>query len=541
MQFRVKQLSLAVGAALTTGMAGHALALDPTQFSTSDTEQIYVSGSSGQDPGLVTAIARLCVAGTMDLYKDGTSQAAYFCSITTSLFPGATKSKVVLYKSSAGGSGNGVNPLLGSGTALSFMSMGTIQSFVGTLCPISSVVPSVSVTGGGIIPTYNIRTCIGTPTSITASNVPFAGLSDMEPPLFSDSTAAGAMNSVTKNALVFGFAVSESLYRALQSIQGLDSTSTTADTTGLQTDTTITRISSLPIRDNETNMPSLSRDVLGSLFNGNITDWSTIRGPGGTHMPASVVVGTVSQAAENTVYIARRAYSSGTQKWTQLYMYNGIFDPSLQTKCYVLASQPLFSSNQAESSLNTTAECTKGGLHGTSADPVSQGSGSGDVRNCLAAHNAGGQWAIGIISTESGYSAGSGWRFIKINGYSPSLANVVSGRYTSWVEQALNLPSYFTTASIVPATSQAFITSLYTSLGETDNIKALNAAQPQVWGSGALLQLPTVVTPVAPSSGGLTQSFVLGSPINYYSKSTGALDNCVPAIAFPGNPFTQNN
>src|SRR5262249_14069171 len=290
------------------------------------------------------------------------------------------------------------------------------------------------------------------------------------------------------NALVFGFAVSESLYRALQSLQGLDSTSTAADTTGLQTDTTITRISSLPIRDNETNMPSLSRDVIGSLFNGNILDWTTIKGPNGQTMPTLAVAGSVTVTVDPTVYIARRAPTSGTQKWTQVYLYNSIFDPHLAPKCYPKPVQPLFSNaSQDESSTNTTAECTSGGLHGTANDPVSQGSGSADVRNCLTAHSGGGQWAIGIISTESTFSTGSGWRFIKVNGSSPSLANVVSGKYTSWVEQALNKPSFFGTR---PATAQAAVNRLYASLGETDNIKALNGAQPQVWGSGALLQLP---------------------------------------------------
>src|SRR5262249_32329953 len=85
MQFRIKQLSLAVGAALTAGISGHVFALAPADFNSTpgDTEEVWVSGSSGQDPGFATAVARMCVAGSLDKYNDGTAQTAFFCSINT--------------------------------------------------------------------------------------------------------------------------------------------------------------------------------------------------------------------------------------------------------------------------------------------------------------------------------------------------------------------------------------------------------------------------------------------------------------------------
>src|SRR5215831_9556519 len=391
MQLKIKQLSLAVGSALAAGFAGHALALPPSAFD-ANTSEVYMSGSSGQDPGIAVAMARICLPGTLDQYTDTSNFSAFFCSANPTIIPGLTNSKIVLYKSSAGGSGNGVTPLIGAGTSLTFQSMATIKA-TPALCTSTATVASVTITGDPLgVPSYLKETCSGTQTG---AHVPDAGASDEEPQWFADVTTG--VTGTTKNALVFGFAVTEVLYRALQTMQGLDATSTANDTTGLSS--TITGISSLPIRDNEFNMPSLSRTVLAGLFNGDVLSWTSLRGPAGQQMTPT----------DATVYIARRVNTSGTQKWTQKFLFDGITDAGgLATRCYGAARTPLSATNPTSTSANGTTDCGNAGVNGNPNDPnfnpVFQGSGSGDVRNCLSAHNAGGRFAVGIISTESTYA-----------------------------------------------------------------------------------------------------------------------------------------
>src|SRR5262249_3953954 len=167
------------------------------------------------------AMARLCADGTLDLYQVSANDRAFFCSAIPSLWPGLGKPNVVVYKSSAGGSGNGVTPLLGSGTSVSlFMSMAQIQA--NTLCAaITTVVASVTVAGDPRgVPSYNLRSCSA---PVNNAHIPSGGLSDVEPRLFTNADTS-AISSSSANSLIFGFAVNEKLYRALQAMEGLDST-----------------------------------------------------------------------------------------------------------------------------------------------------------------------------------------------------------------------------------------------------------------------------------------------------------------------------
>ena len=518
MQLKIKQLSLAVGSALAAGFAGHALALPPSAFD-ANTSEVYVSGSSGQDPGIAVAMARICLPGTLDQYTDTSNFSAFFCSANPTIIPGLTNSKIVLYKSSAGGSGNGVTPLIGAGTSLTFQSMATIKA-TPALCTSTATVASVTITGDPLgVPSYLKETCSGTQTG---AHVPDAGASDEEPTWFAETTTG--VTGTTKNALVFGFAVTEVLYRALQTMQGLDATSTANDTT---VSSSITGISSLPIRDNEVNMPSLSRGIIGSLMNGDVLSWTQLRGPAGQQMAP----------VDSIVYVARRTNTSGTQKWTQQFLYDGITDPTLSVRCYGGARAPLTATVATSSSANGTADCGNAGVNGNPNDPnfnpTFQGSGSGDVRNCLAAHNGGGRFAIGIISTESTYAnqttTPGGFRFIKVDGKSPSLLNVVTNQYKSWVEQSLN-----TGPTLRAGDPTKVVNALFNTMGTTSDIQALNQATPQPWGFGPLLQLPTIITPTYPV-GGLTQANVQSQPVNYFTKQgSGAVDNCQPAMPFNG-------
>src|SRR5262249_22494753 len=193
--------------------------------------------------------------------------------------------------------------------------------------------------------------------------------------------------------------------------------------------------------DNETNMPSLSKETISALLAGNLTDWGLLRGQTGT------ALGT-SGSSDMTVYVARRQPSSGTQHAAEIFFLSGSnpTDGSHSTKCNTSARQMVASTGTGAADAEATA-CPPSG---TPPQITFQGSGTGNVRQCLSNHDANSRYAIGIISTETPYTSadnnseqGKNLRFVKIDGYSPSLINVATGRYKYWVEQSSQTPAYF--------------------------------------------------------------------------------------------------
>src|SRR3974390_635915 len=155
---RKKALALAVSSALPPfDGAAHAGFVTKDDFSTADTAEVFISGSSGQDTGIVYAVARLCLPGTMTEYDNSSNQRAMICSVDTSqvIGLGAGITKMVVYKSSDGGSGNGVTPLVAPGSNVSFLSMASIKANTATQCTASPSAKAAIVSGGAtLVPNY---------------------------------------------------------------------------------------------------------------------------------------------------------------------------------------------------------------------------------------------------------------------------------------------------------------------------------------------------------------------------------------------------
>jgi hypothetical protein len=524
MQFKKSAISAAIGLGFAT-LAGQALALDASLFD-ANTFEVYISGASAQDEGVKAAVARVCADGTLDLYQFDSNNRAFFCSVIPSLYPGLTggANKVVFYKSSVGGSGNGVTPLLGTGSNINFMSMAQIKS-AGICTSVTTVVASLTtaVDPRGV-PSYNLRDC-GT-AAINIPHKPSGGLSDVEPRLFTDTDVSGLVDQGSSNALIFGMAVNEKLYRALQAMQGLNSVCGTADT-GNAADTTINQIASLDTCDNEANTPSLSKETISAILAGNLTQWSLLRGPAGQTLAPN-------GAADDTVYVARRVPSSGSQHSTEIFFLGGSnpTDGSHTTKCNPSTPQMVSSNSNGAADVTASACPTSG----TPPQTVFQGSGTGDVRNCLANHNANNRYAIGLLSTETPFTAadngseqGKSMRFVKIDGYAPSMINVATGRYKFWVEQSGQKAAYFST---LPNNEQVGTNTFFNELrGAAAITAALNSTFNHRWGQGTLLSLVLGgATPTDPNPGGLTQVKMIANPVNPFSKGVaGFTDNCTSA------------
>lgn len=395
----LNRIAAAVAAALSMSW-GTAEALEPT---ISPDIEIFMSGATAQDLNVRQLFDELCVAGTLDTYFDnsvqanpGSAHAALFCTLDSSKVPGLSVNnpKVLFHKRSAGGSAQGVNPVLDE-QAIDAM---VINNGNCTKTPPETFYRCGISTQGDLI-----------------KKVSDAGVSDINPELFrGDNTPDGSApvnpNKVSQRmevrsggALVFNTPVTKSLRDALQRAQ-IDSGELEADCEGQET---------------ERCMPSLSKHLVSSLFTGNLGKWSEIKviaKNGGSAPLTDYAKGSIT---DDKVHLCRRVNGSGTQA-----QFNVKF---LHDPCTDGALSPASTTNPVNGPV------------------VILNSGAGNVDVCLADFNDGannsGQnaagtkaWAIGVQSTERNAKLTRNYRFVKIDGTAPTLENAFSGHYLDWAE-----------------------------------------------------------------------------------------------------------
>ncbi len=420
-------LSAAIAVASLAGFSQGALAHAPSV--TPDIE-IFMSGATAQDKALAALFVNLCDAGTLDVYKDnatagaeGKAHSAYFCTLNSTNVPGltvngaaATTAKVLFHKRSAGGSAQGVNPLI-DGVAIAAMR-----------------IDNGNCTQQGATNTWFCNASGANLTNVVSD----AGISDVEPKLFVgpnkpsnasavDPVAAdAALNVVPAAALVFGVPVSDNLYVALQRAQNL-----LAGFGG----------SCAPGAYTEACMPSLSKQQVAELISGQIKRWSEfkVNGTALTALTAGLNYtdsdGTVRAVTPNDtkVHYCKRIDGSGTG-----------------------AQQYVKFLNNPCSSAGLNPDWPGSPLAGPVKHEIS---GSGDMELCLedfadgeavakqitttnpdvfntAVNTAGNRaWAIGQQSLENNATHAKHYRFIKVDGVAPTLEQAFRGKYMDWVEQ----------------------------------------------------------------------------------------------------------
>ncbi|MBS1212593.1 MAG: hypothetical protein H6R26_1210, partial [Proteobacteria bacterium] len=353
--------AIAAGTALLSGAAqAHAPNVAP------DIE-IFASGASAQDKNVEQLFSELCVSGTLDVYKDnakpaspGASYSALFCTIDSTKVTGlsAANPKVLFHKRSAGGSAQGVNPVLDE-----------------------QAIDAMAINNGNCTPPAGAGQpylCDIAGSGDLVKKVSDVGVSDVNPEMFvgvntpAGSSAANAskiqerMDVRSGGALVFNTPVTLSLRNALQRAQ-IAAGTLAANCEG---------------NDTEACMPSLSKQMVASLFTGNIGKWSEIQvvdKNGGSKSLAAY--DTAAETDDDKVHICRRVNGSGTQA-----QFNAKF---LNNPCTEGALSPLAKPGNP-----------------VLGPVVIENSGSGDVDNCLNDFNSGANdsaqnatgvkaWAIG--------------------------------------------------------------------------------------------------------------------------------------------------
>lgn len=395
MKFRSSLIAVAALAAI-----GSAQALTPTEIvaerAAGNLKEVKITGASALRLAIGGFIqSDLAQPGTLDVFFNdagGAAHRAYSFRLNQAIGSWAVGTPILITKRDAGGSGQGVGPLITADATQVHMKVD------------ASCTP-----GAGVSPATDIQTpgflCAG-----TVAGLADAGLSDVEPALLEAGINAGSakptgnLDSQGFVQNVFGVAVNKKAYLALQKAQGLvDGSATVVD-------------------EDAAKQPSLPISFVRAALTGQLTGNSSTKKGWNYVIPTSVDAAVFTKK----INVCRRVAGSGTQAASNAYFAN---NPCGGGDVYV----PLNAGG--------------GAISATGAVSVVAGSGTGNVESCLgtvAENAAGTAYALGVIGRENnprpmvnGVQQDKGYRFVKLNGVAPERANVINGTYEFVVESTM--------------------------------------------------------------------------------------------------------
>lgn len=480
----MKNTSKALAAAAALMSAGSAFAIDAGTVPASN--RLNVSGATATNQALyqltILASGGLCDTSDIDVYidtaggtdaTDANDQFMVACNGRAGT-PFAGQ-PILLTKESNGGSNLGTRNVARS----------TPLAFLNPTAP--NCTANINVAAAGSRAAYTLFTgCTG-----TINAVPDAGVADVEAALFLDSTAAD-IATLTANPLfqiIFAPAASLNLYRALQASQGLAQD------------------------DDPANVPNLTRGQITRIFNGESFTWDEFSNPDGTPFLAG-----------EDVYVCRRGNDSGTQASFASFFLN--------ERCNV--SVPGFVPPD-------TISCQAGGCdwdRGTfGGDFIFAADGSSDVRACLDSRNDNGEFALGVLSTNTSVNnTDRQIRFVGVDGAAPTLQETANGGYHFVTENVLNVRG--AGPSGVPGDIVSFIVD---NIGTPSVVADLNDGSRNPGGDHGILAVPngsTIVENAPPVSIATMRT----NPVSTFSRSvSGATNNCQPQSATLGGQVIGGN
>ncbi len=531
-------LSAAVSAAMLSGVAQATPAIDGNNLpviQNSTTYTVYLSGASAARKFMeklftntnVPAADAICdnskpiwkfqngtvnANGTLAASK-GKKQNAYLCDINKAnpALSGLTKQHLLIYKRNEGGSAQGVSPIIADAKGLVAASTIKFLNIASTNCATALTgLPAVGVLGK-----VQCNYDPANPAKYSLA-VPDFGISDVDPEQFQGantpagfaavtSSDVGLLNVQSAAASVFGIPVTTSLRNALQEATfGIGNACVGSET--------------------EACMPSLSKAQIASIFTGQLISWDQLTVPGTatglfTYLSnnGSAYLPTGNLAAggfPDTVHICRRVQGSGTQAQLGINFLN--------YPCFSGASAPAGDTGVSTEQDGVTlvhALPSSGGLTsclneleaGTDTNPAN------DFANVY-----GKRWAIGLQALEKNADRADSFRFIKVDGVAPTLANVANGKYYDWAE----LTFQYSKTHAWDAGEQIIADAIIKSAGNPLVLAAINTGFVHSFGQSGLLAVPTLHT--ANQDGTLN----LALPVNPYSHATSgqSINNCrVPA------------
>jgi len=466
---------------------------------------VYTSGGAAQDKAYGRVVeTTLAAPGSLDTFSDvdpatgsiGSRWTAYYFTGNSNLGSGLAGKKILLEKRSYGAAGYGVVPLVGNVSIEHLKITGLPKSaweVSGTKQWKKTIDASNAATyltkkrsdAGflGVDPDILLRP--GTENYPVPVNEIATGLPEADWPLGLKevpTTGNQAFTIVPTGGLVYGVAVTLDLYKVLQAAQKRAG--------GLPSGTVIGNY-------DEASLPNLNRNVLASLLAGKIGAWDQIKivdktdGNAVKTLLDSDILGDASVTApykESTsgsnltpVAVGRRNNGAaiGAVAYAKFLNYpatKNAFGPALATTDNAVdedASLPIVKSPGGTSATGNLLKDWQNGTNATGFNNVADGAGFAK------------RWGIAVNSADRNSSvtaAGTGgdpWRYIKIDGYAPTLENVAAGDYPHWAEGTV---LYRTTRSNDPqwAVKTKLLKIFADDLGSPAVANAVNTTQP--WG-----------------------------------------------------------
>ena len=485
----------------------YALPLSEYREHSRDILELYVSGASAQDNALERLFRLRCKKNTLDIYRVGGNQRVFFCRINskaTDILPAIEgfpdNLKVALFKTSQGGSGNGVGPLI-QRVHRPFINLSDLKKNFEKRCPENK---SIKHAAQKPFDEYTEHFC---QNPISFSKVPDAGISDVEPKMFIKNFGFTEKQIQTltvrsANALIFGVPVSLNLRNALQAAQFSIENKC--------------HPKNKEYKDNSESkecMPGLTRPQLAGMFAGTITEWRQILNTYGYPMATTdpnsgeiLVPPTVDEPSDTRVHLCRRVDTSGTQASFEIFFLNQRCVDNVES--FVPASRT-----------------------------VALGSGTSDIKYCLNNNHSKGLWSVGIFSTENVADLEKDrWRFIKVDNYAPTLLNTYLGKWAFFIEQTIQWRND-KSAHPLKGLKLQLIDYISQQAGNPQVIRALNEGFKHSWGTAGIMALntnnhrPYLMKPGSE----LKSESIIENPVLPLSRATqGYPNNCSPPLAvFP--------
>lgn len=514
-------VSCAVAAAIAAAAAGTAHATAITSYQSNQNANlnvnVYISGSTAVANTLNLVIqntSALEICGTpVNEYSathlvlgpsgtiGGASETMWYCpagpksGVSSNLF-------LAIFKENTAGSVNGAQPLINVGK--------NTASGLTFLNPLG--------------PDVQAGTCASSPdTGCTAGDfsnnvVPTGGVADVEAALLRTVPGAGKVNPSDISTylsgapgldIVWGVGVTKNFYYALQSAEGLTSKCSGGDL------------------DSPTCAPSLSKPQVAGIFNGQITSWSQIG---------------LTNSADNNVYICRRDVGSGTEASFEAYFLGARCSSS--SEAMQPNAPPLVVEEASTGNILTCLEAYD--LGNIAVTPYDND--FNPPETFLPFTPSGGQWAVGILSTEltttqvdaadnstDTQNPGTGTvRMVAIDGILPTIENVANGYDPYWgtdvfytVKSGAHIPS---------GNPLTIFKDIQGDIGHPTPTVAVDGNYHNVWGDGGDLSPASLfLTSTTYTAWPLTSAVMRNTPINQFTKaSSGSVNNCDTPTLYTG-------
>ncbi|TAN64692.1 MAG: hypothetical protein EPN17_18885 [Methylobacter sp.] len=453
-----KSNTLALAVSLLAG-AQSAYALTPWANGTPQIT-VYTSGGAAQDKAYGQVVTTtLAAPGTVDTFSDvdpatgsvGSRWTAYYFTGNANLGAGLAGKKILLEKRSYGAAGYGVVPLVGNialehlkitGLSQADWDVNGTQQWKKTIDGANAATYLVkTVSDGGFLGVDpDILLKPGTENYPTPVNELSTGLPEFNWPLTLKQvprTGANGFTVVPTGGLVYGVAVTQDLYKVLQAAQKRAGALPSSVVIGSY---------------DEASLPNLNRNVLASLLAGKVGAWDQIKiidktdgDTVKTLLDSSILddAGVAEPYKESTtganltpVAVGRRNNGAaiGAVAYAKFLNYPGTqnaFPPASKTVDNAVdedATLPIVKSPGGASDTGNLLKDWQNGTNATGYNNVVDGLGYAK------------RWGIAINSADRNSSVtadgtgGDPWRYIRIDGYAPTLENVAAGVYPHWAE-----------------------------------------------------------------------------------------------------------